>query len=185
MVLAKESKRILENDSVDVEAQKPFVAVGIPAYNEEHSIAGIIVEAQKHADAVIVCDDGSTDLTAQIAQRLGADVVSHKQNSGYGVALKSLFCRALDFGADVLVTLDGDGQHTASEIPQVINPIIESKADVVIGSRFIDERGTVEMPFYRQVGAKLVTKMVNGSVKKGVSDSQSGFRAYNKKAYSK
>ena len=182
MVLAEESNKILENDSLVVGAQKPFVVVGIPAYNEEHSIAGIIVEAQKYSDAVIVCDDGSTDLTAQIAQRLGADVVSHKRNSGYGVALKSLFCRALDFGADVLVTLDGDGQHTASEIPQIIKPIIHSKADVVIGSRFIDEIGTVEMPFYRQVGAKLVTKMVNGSAKNGVSDSQSGFRAYNRQA---
>ena len=182
MVLAAESNKILESNAAAVEFQKPFVAVGIPAYNEEHSIAGIIIEAQKYADAVIVCDDGSTDLTAQIAQRLGADVVSHKQNSGYGTAIKSLFCRALEFGADVLVTLDGDGQHTATEIPQVIKPIIQGNADVVIGSRFIDKKGTGEMPFYRQVGAKVVTKMVNGSAKNGVSDSQSGFRAYNRQA---
>ena len=181
MVLAEESNRILES-TASVEYQKPFVAVGIPAYNEEHSIAGIIIEAQKYADAVIVCDDGSTDLTAQIAQRLGADVVSHERNSGYGTAIKSLFCRALEFGADVLVTLDGDGQHSACEIPQVIKPIVEGNADVVIGSRFIDKKGTDEMPFYRQIGAKVVTKMVNGSAKNGVSDSQSGFRAYNRQA---
>ena len=185
MVLAAKANKILESASATVEFQKPFVAVGIPAYNEEHSIARIIIEAQEYADAVIVCDDGSTDSTAQIAQRLGADVVSHKKNSGYGSAIKSLFCRAIEFGADVLVTLDGDGQHTAKEIPQIIEPIIQGTADVVIGSRFIDKKGTCEMPFYRQIGAKLVTKMVNGSAKNGISDSQSGFRAYNRQALSR
>ncbi len=168
--------------TIIADLQKPHVAVGIPAFNEERSIARIIIEAQKHVDTVIVCDDGSTDLTAQIAERLGADVVRHDGNCGYGAAIKSLFKRALEFGADVLVTLDGDGQHDASEIPQVIVPIIEGDTDVVIGSRFIDAKGSVEMPFYRKVGVKLITKMVNGSSKHGVSDSQSGFRAYNRQA---
>ena len=162
--------------------QKPYVAVGIPAFNEERSIAHIIIEAQKYADTVIVCDDGSSDLTAKIAERLGADVIRHGENLGYGSAIKSLFIHALESGADILVTLDGDGQHTATEIPQVIKPIINGDSDVVIASRFIDDKGSAEMPFYRKIGTKVITKLVNGSSKNGVSDSQSGFRAYNRQA---
>ncbi len=175
-----EDTRILL-DKVVINAS-PFVVVGIPAFNEEHSIGRIVIEAQKYAGAVIVCDDGSNDYTAKIAERLGADVVRHEQNLGYGAAIKSLFERALEFGADILVTLDGDGQHNASEIPSVVKPIAQGTADVVIGSRFMDAQGTAEMPFYRKMGAKLITKLVNGSAKHGVSDSQSGFRAYNRQA---
>ncbi len=169
-------------DGVGVEKNKSFVVVGIPAFNEENSIAGVVVGAQKFADAVIVCDDGSTDLTAEIAEKLGADVVRHEINSGYGAAIRSLFERAREYGADVLITLDGDGQHDANEIPNVLKPIVQGVSDVVIGSRFVDTNGTAEMPFYRQIGAKLITKMVNGSSKNGVTDAQSGFRAYNRKA---
>lgn len=159
-----------------------FVVVGIPAFNEENSIARVVLEAQKHADAVVVCDDGSSDLTCEIAKRLGADVVKHERNLGYGAAIKSLFERARELNADVLVTLDADGQHDPREIPSVLVPITEGVADVVIGSRFIDGCGTAEMPVYRRLGAKLITKMVNGSAKNGVSDAQSGFRAYNRQA---
>jgi glycosyltransferase involved in cell wall biosynthesis len=161
---------------------KPFVVVGIPAYNEESSIARVVLNAQKFADAVVVCDDGSVDLTAKIAERLGADVVRHERNMGYGAALKSMFERARELEADVLVTLDGDGQHDPSEVPNVLKPIADGVADVVIGSRFMGKQGSVEMPMYRRVGAKLITKMVNGSAKNGVSDAQSGFRAYSRRA---
>ena len=157
---------------------KPFVVIGIPAFNEEHTIARIVLEAQKFADKVVVCDDGSTDYTAKIAESLGADVVRHEKNGGYGASIKSLFLRAHELNADVFVTLDADGQHEPNEIPIVIKPIVEGEADVVIGSRFVDKNGTAEMPLYRQLGAKLITKMVNGSAKNGVTDSQSGFRAY-------
>jgi glycosyltransferase involved in cell wall biosynthesis len=170
------------NELVKSAEAKPFVVVGIPAFNEEKTIARVVLEAQKYADAVVVCDDGSSDLTCEIAQRLGADVVRHEQNSGYGTAIKSLFERARKMGADVLVTLDGDGQHDPVEIPAVLKPIVDGVSDVVIGSRFIDVRGTAEMPLYRRLGAKLITKLVNGSAKNGVSDAQSGFRAYNRQA---
>ena len=155
---------------------------GIPAYNEEKTIARVVLGAQKHADIVIVCDDGSTDLTAEIAERLGAVVVRHEKNLGYGAALQSLFKRAKELKADVLVTLDSDGQHDPSEIPALIKPIEEQVAEVVIGSRFKDNNGTVEMPKYRQFGVKIITKLANGSSKNAVSDAQSGFRAYNKTA---
>jgi glycosyltransferase involved in cell wall biosynthesis len=180
MVEVQENPPVLLNSAVVNE--RPYVIVGIPAFNEEHSIARIVLDAQKYADTVIVCDDGSSDLTAKIAERLGAEVVRHPQNMGYGAAIKSLFQRALDFGADVLVTLDGDGQHDASEIPQVVKPITDGQADMVIGSRFIDNQGTKEMPAYRRFGAQVITKLVNGSSRTGVKDSQSGFRAYNRQA---
>ena len=164
---------------IDTTSQtKPYIVVGIPAYNEEQTIARVILESQKYANKVVVCDDGSTDYTAKIAESLGADVIRHVKNGGYGASIKSLFERAHELNADVFVTLDADGQHEPNEIPHVIKPVVEGAADIVIGSRFVDENGTAEMPLYRQLGAKIITKMVNGSAKKGVTDSQSGFRAY-------
>jgi glycosyltransferase involved in cell wall biosynthesis len=180
LVEVKDSRVIV--DSVLVAGAKPFIVVGIPAFNEENSIARVVLESQKFADAVVVCDDGSRDLTAKIAERLGADVVKHKQNLGYGAAIESLFGRARELDADILVTLDGDGQHDPAEIPRIVQPIVQGMADVVIGSRFIDVRGTAGMPLYRRFGARLITKLVDGSSKNGVSDAQSGFRAYNREA---
>jgi glycosyltransferase involved in cell wall biosynthesis len=157
---------------------KPFVVVGIPAFNEENTIAKVIVGAQKYADVVVVCDDGSTDLTCEIAKRLGADVVCHEGNYGYGAAVQSLFQRAKALRADVLVTLDGDGQHNPDEIPRLVEPIVLGKVDMVVGSRFVGAQGTAEMPGYRQFGVKVITKLANGFGKNGVNDAQSGFRAY-------
>jgi glycosyltransferase involved in cell wall biosynthesis len=159
-----------------------FVVVGIPAFNEEESIAHVILEAQKFADKIVVCDDGSTDFTTEVAERMGAEVIRHPTNLGYGAALQSLFEKARLLGAEVFITLDGDGQHNPQEIPCLIRPILNSEGDVVVGSRFIDKKGTVEMPLYRQFGVKVITKLVNGSAKNGVSDAQSGFRAYNSRA---
>jgi glycosyltransferase involved in cell wall biosynthesis len=171
------------SDEIEVAEAKPFVVVGIPAFNEAAMIARIILGAQKYADEIVVCDDGSTDMTAAIARRLGAYVVSHRRNMGYGASLKSLFKRALELNADVLVTLDADGQHDPKEIPKVVKPIAIGVADVVIGSRFIETHGTEEMPFYRRFGAQIITKLVNESSKNGgISDAQSGFRAYNRQA---
>lgn len=161
---------------------KPFVVVGIPANNEENSIAQVILNALKFSDAVIVCDDGSTDYTGHIAGRLGADVIRHEKKRGYGAAIASLFKRAREFGADIIVTLDADGQHNPSEIPKIVEPILKDKADLVIGSRFVKTGSNGEMPFYRRFGAKFITRLVNSSSKNEISDAQSGFRAYNKKA---
>jgi glycosyltransferase involved in cell wall biosynthesis len=176
----EETKAILHK--IEVAEAKPFVVVGIPAFNEETSIARVILDAQKYADAVVVCDDGSSDMTGAIAKRLDADVVRHRRNLGYGASIKSLFKRALELNADVLVTLDADGQHNPEEIPRVVKPIAQGIADLVIGSRFIDTKGSIEMPFYRRFGARLITKLVSGSSKNGISDAQSGFRAYNRQA---
>ncbi len=169
-------------DRITVAGTTLLVIAGIPAYNEEKTIARVVLSAQKHAHIVIVCDDGSSDLTGEIAGRLGAVVVRHERNLGYGAALQSLFERAKALKADVLVTFDSDGQHDPAQIPLLVKPIDEGEADVVLGSRFIDKNGTAEMPKYRQLGVKVITKLANGNGKNGFSDAQSGFRAYSKSA---
>jgi glycosyltransferase involved in cell wall biosynthesis len=159
-----------------------LVVVGIPAFNEEKTIARVVLGAQKYAHIVIVCDDGSTDLTSEIAERLGAVVVRHERNNGYGAAVQTLFRQARAFEADVFVTLDADGQHNPDEIPRLIKPIKDGVAEVVLGSRFMDKNGTVDMPAYRQFGVKVITKLTTSNWKNSVSDAQSGFRAYSKRA---
>jgi glycosyltransferase involved in cell wall biosynthesis len=157
-----------------------LIVAGIPAYNEEKTIAKVILLAQKYADTVVVCDDGSQDMTTDIAQKLGAVVIRHSENMGYGYALQSLFKKANALNADILLTLDADGQHDAREIPVLTQPILEDKADVVIGSRFLNERKGI--PSYRRLGIKLLTRFTKSGGKNHISDAQCGFRAYNRRA---
>ena len=154
--------------------------MGIPAFNEEKNIASIITKLNEIADSVIVCDDGSTDLTSEIAKKMGAIMINHEKNLGYGGAIRSIFLKAKEIGGDVLVTFDADGQHRIEDIKNVIEPIINQKADLVIGSRFLDENEK-EVPQYRKVGIKVITKITNASINEQLTDSQSGFRAYSKK----
>ncbi len=157
------------------------ITIGIPAYNEEKNIAGIITRLKKYTDDIIVCDDGSNDLTKKIAEGLGATVISHETNKGYGAAINSLFRKAKELETEVLVTFDADGQHRIEDIPVVTKPIINNEAELVIGSRFLDTKSE-DMPNYRKVGIKIITKVTNLSIKKDLTDSQSGFRAYSMKA---
>ena len=156
------------------------IIVGIPAFNEEKNIAVLIIQLKKVVDKIIVCNDGSTDLTSKIAEELGATVINHKKNLGYGAAIRSIFLKSKDLDGDVLVTFDADGQHRIDDINKVINPIINGESDLVIGSRFLDE-SEKEVPKYRKVGIKVITKITNATIKKQLTDSQSGFRAYSKK----
>ena len=156
------------------------VIVGIPAYNEEKNIAVIITKLKKITDKIIVCDDGSSDLTSNVAEGLGAIVIKHKKNLGYGAAIRSIFLKAKNLDCKILVTFDADGQHRVEDVNKVITPINNGKSDIVIGSRFLDE-SEKEVPSYRKVGIKVITKITNASIKKQLTDSQSGFRAYSKK----
>ena len=156
------------------------IIVGIPAFNEEKNIAVLIIQLKKVADKIIVCNDGSTDLTSKIAEELGATVINHEKNLGYGAAIRSIFLKSRDLNGDILVTFDADGQHRVEDINKVINPIINEESDLVIGSRFLDENEK-EVPQYRKVGNKIITKITNATIKKQLTDSQSGFRAYSKK----
>jgi len=156
------------------------IIVGIPAFNEEKNIATIITKLADITDTIIVCNDGSSDLTLDIAKKMGVFVINHEKNLGYGAAIRSIFLKAKEMNGDVLVTFDADGQHRIEDIENVIKPIIDQKADLVIGSRFLDE-SEKEIPQYRKVGIKVITKITNSSIKEQLTDSQSGFRAYSKK----
>ena len=155
------------------------VTIGIPAYNEEKNIASIIVKLKKISSRIIVCNDGSTDSTGLIAKELGAIVINHQKNQGYGAAIKSIFLKSKEIGTKVLVTLDADGQHDVNEIDKLLKPITDDKCDIVIGSRFLSE--TENVPSYRKLGINVITKLTNASIKENLTDSQSGFRAYDKK----
>ena len=156
------------------------LAVGIPAYNEEKNIATIITRLKDITDKIIVCNDGSSDLTSKIAEEMGATVLNHEKNLGYGAAIRSIFFKAKDLDCDVLVTFDADGQHRVEDIEKVVKPISNGESDIVIGSRFLDD-SEKEVPNYRKVGIKVITKITNTTIKKQLTDSQSGFRAYSKK----
>lgn len=155
-------------------------AVALPAYNEELYIAKVILGAQPYVDIVIVVDDGSTDATCTIAQNMGALVIRHEKNLGYGGALQTIFNVSRDMNLEAVVILDSDGQHNPEDIPKVLAPLLEG-ADVVIGSRFLDPKKN-SIPSYRKVGMKVLDTATAVAGVKNVSDTQSGFRAYGKKA---
>jgi len=172
-------------DQIPLGKPRPLVVAAIPAFNVEKTIARLVLETQKFVDVVLVCDDGSTDLTAEIAERLGADVIRHEKNLGYGAAIKTLFTMARELNADVLVTLDGDGQHDPREIPRLIEPVLENKADIVLGSRFLgDTEKDNEVPRYRGWGIKLISKLTGAASNHKFNDAQCGFRVYGHKALS-
>ena len=159
------------------------IVIGIPAYNEEKNIASLLIKLKKISQTIIVCNDGSTDLTGKIAKELGATVIEHEKNSGYGSAIKSIFLKAHEIDADVLVTFDADGQHRIEDINVILEPIKNNIADIVIGSRFLNNNQ--EIPKYREIGIKAITKLTNVTGGTKITDSQSGFRAYSKKILEK
>ena len=155
------------------------ITIGIPAYNEEKNIAKIIVQLKKVADQILVCDDGSTDSTAEIAESLGAIVIKHPKNLGYGSAIRSIFLKSREINAEILVTIDADGQHKIEDVKKVTKPIVDGQADISIGSRFLEEGDNA--PKYRKLGINIITKVTNSSLSEKITDAQSGFRAYNNK----
>jgi len=154
----------------------------IPAWNQEMRVASIVHLTKGHVDAVLVINDGSNDRTAKLAEMAGAIVLNHDVNKGYGGALKSCFHYAKENGYDAMVILDSDGQHDPDQIPAVFRPVIDQSADISIGSRFLDS--DVDVPRYRKVGIGVITKLTNTASGNGlaIKDSQSGFRAYSKRA---
>ncbi len=159
---------------------KQKIAIGLPAFNEEKNIGKIVAQLLEKSYSVIVCNDGSSDSTGIIAEKMGAIMINHERNLGYGAAIGSLFKKAKEEKFDILVTFDSDGQHRISDIGKIIDPIQKGIADIVIGSRFGRDEKTV-MPKYRKLGIKIITDLVNSQTGKKITDSQSGFRAYNTK----
>lgn len=147
----------------------------VPAYNEQVSIGSVVLKTRMYVDRVIVVDDGSDDRTEEIAVLAGAEIIKHKVNQGKGKALETGFKAAK--GSEILITLDADGQHSVTDIPKLIKPIINGEADIVNGSRYMngDDEDT---PAYRRVGQNVLDVATNFNARSDITDSQSGFRAF-------
>ena len=172
------------NNSSDIDDEPKRTLVAIPCYNEVKTIGTVVLKAKQYVDEVVVIDDGSTDDTANVAKIAGATVVRHGGNKGYGAAIKSCFQYARDHEYDVMTVLDGDGQHDPDEIQTVMRPVTKGAVDISIGSRFLDE-ASKKIPRYRRFGIWMLTRFTNAGSKNGnhrVTDGQSGFRAYSRKA---
>ena len=160
----------------------------IPAYNEEQSIGNVIHEIPRKIGGiddvkVLVIDDGSTDRTVEVAEKAGADkIISHSENKGVGAAFQTGLDNALKMSGDIIVNIDADGQFDPKEIPKLIKPILENKADAVIGSRFLDKTLEPKMPTMKKIGNKVFTKIINKVTKNKFTDTQCGFRAFSRDA---
>lgn len=162
------------------------VIVFLPAYNEEESIGevikGIPRDFHKHIEVkVLVIDDGSTDDTVKVARDSGADyIVSFEKNQGLGSAVRAGIKECFERGADIGVMIDADGEYPAKQIPDLLEPIFEGKADYTMGSRFL---GTINgMKIHRRVGNYCFTLLQSLLLKKWIHDGQSGMRAFTRQA---
>ncbi|AKB23287.1 glycosyltransferase (family 2) [Methanosarcina sp. WH1] len=177
--MSKSAQLISKNEeSSDTRGTTPQnITVILPAFNEEVSIGSIVLLTRHYADNVIVVDDGSSDRTAAVARKAGAHVIVHETNTGKGGALKTGFTAAAALGADIIVTMDSDGQHNPSEIPRLVAPIIDGYAEMVNGSRYLNHTDK-NTPVYRRVGQAILDTATNMNSGLKITDSQSGFRAF-------
>ncbi len=157
----------------------PKIAV-IAAFNEDRFIGSVVLKSRRYVDCVIVVDDGSTDDTGRIAQEAGAEVIRHDDNRGKAQAINTGLTRARELDAAVVILIDADGQHNPAEIPALIAPVENQKADIVVGSRFLGVRSRI--PRWRIFGQHALTLATNMASGVPLTDSQSGFRALSRKA---
>ena len=161
------------------------LVVTIPAFNEEKTIGKVIREIPKKIPGiteieVLVIDDGSTDSTSVISQKFGATVLRNTANRGLAQAFSRGMGKAFEMGADIIVNTDADFQYNQAQIPLLVKPIVDGKADIVLGSRF---RGKIEyMPAHKRLGNHLVSFLMRAITGIPVSDSQTGFRAFSREA---
>jgi glycosyltransferase involved in cell wall biosynthesis len=178
---------------VDTETKLPRIAIVIPAFNEEKNIESVLIDIRalqiNHTEweiIPIVVNDGSTDgteeLLKQLAPRYGMYIVNLPLNVGIGCTVQAGFQFAQLWFPDVTLQLDGDGQHPASQIPQVIQPILSGDADVVVGSRYVKGAGGNVSSSLRQVGTKFFSILLKVLVGIKIEDVTSGFRAFNSEA---
>ncbi|GAB3687971.1 hypothetical protein GCM10028857_21640 [Salinarchaeum chitinilyticum] len=162
------------------EHDEPTVGVVIPAYNEADSVRGVVESLPgrvlDHRVEAIVVSDGSDDDTRDVAANADAIVTEHPINQGQGGALKTGFAIAQQHGADVVVTMDADGQHRAEDLPALVAPIVEDRADYVLGSRYLGEDDSGNSST-RQAGIRAFTAFINAVSKADITDCTNGFRA--------
>ncbi len=137
------------------------------------------MRASQYADQVVVLDDGSTDKTAEVARFVGAHVLVHDANMGKGAALRDLFQYATQSGVDIIVIIDGGGQHNPDDNPKLVDPLLRDEADVVNGSRYLSGEAT-DTPSYRRFGQVVLDRVVHWglNVDTTITDTQSGFRPF-------
>jgi len=157
------------------------LSILIPAFNEERTIKTVIEEIPKKIDLidkieVIVVDDGSTDKTPSIAKSCGAIVYSFNQNKGLAKAISYGFSKSSEHKADILVILDADNQYDPTEIPLLLKPILEKKADIVLGNRQVKK--LEHMPMQKKIGNQMSSKVVSKLLGQKINDAQTGFRAF-------
>lgn len=155
----------------------------IPAFNEAKNIGFVLDEIHENTPhiPVVVINDGSGDRTADIARERGAKVISLPYNSGYGVALQTGFIYALQKGYSIVIQMDGDRQHDAASIKDLVREIQKEEVDVVIGSRFLGGCG-YKASFLRKIGISIFGKLASMSIQQKVTDPTSGFQAIKGKA---
>jgi len=157
----------------------------IPAYNEEKNIAKVVrdIRATNPGADILVIDDGSADKTAEIARGAGAKVISHVLNTGYGGALQTGYRYATANHYNVLVQIDGDGQHDPKFIPQMVFLVENGEADLVVGSRFLEKSSSYRVPFNRRLGMKLFQSIIYLLTRQNISDPTSGYQALSRRVF--
>jgi Glycosyltransferases involved in cell wall biogenesis len=173
-------------DAPTTRTTEPTIAVVIPAYNEADGIVEVLNELPSHLAGrrvePIVVVDGGTDDTAAVARAAGFTTLVHPVNRGQGEALRSGFAHALARGAEIVMTMDADGQHRPDQMIDLLTPIVEDEADYVQGSRFLgayDDAGGV-----RDLGIRGFTVLINRVSGAGITDCTNGFRAIRAKSLS-
>ena len=155
------------------QGQKTAVCVLIPAYNEAEQIGEVVEQSKEFVDRVLVVDDGSSDKTAALAEKAGAEVIRHPQNRGKGAALRTGFEKLLGSDCGSVIVLDADGQHQPSEIKTFIQAAEETGADIIIGDRMAD---SAAMPRIRYYTNRVMSSLLSGVCRQKVPDSQCGYR---------
>jgi glycosyltransferase involved in cell wall biosynthesis len=153
----------------------------IPAFNEESTIGDVIKATSRFVDEILVISDGSTDNTTTIAKSAGATVIDNIVNRGLGKTIKRGYAEAIKRGADIVVQIDADGQYDPQEIPKLIQPILDNKADLVLGTRL--ENLKYEMPWLKKQGNKAFTWLLRRLTGADIKDGQTGFRATRKEVF--
>ena len=162
-----------------MKADEMKVVAVIPCYNEAQFIPELVFQTNKLVDISIVADDNSSDRTVEEAEKAGAHIVHNSGERGAGANTQAGIDNALLLGCDVVVTLDGDGQHDPKDIPKLLKPIVDGYADIVIGTRFAAENKNI-IPLYRRFGIKVITWLYNVGSQQKLSDAQCCFRAFSR-----